>query len=112
MDYEIFLDKLLELLSWPNSRLRNLNIRNQISRNLLVLYNTYIPEIHNTIKYFITIRSSYKHLWNNGKPYREFIEINKMQEYMILYQYLACNNYLYLEELEWLDDAIHEVLLE
>lgn len=114
MNCEIFIKNLINILSWPNQRLQDSDIQTNLIHVLTIRLTL---DIQDVIKYFIDIKSEYKKIWNNIDQNISINErkiekdISVMPQYMILYQYLASNNYLLIDELEWLDDALHEVLV-
>ena len=119
-----FLEKIIELLATQFMRLRDPITQIQIQIEL----NT--PEVFEIISYFITISGKYKSFWNNLNGHvnvldfkncsDSVIKIYDMNMYQItnshqfnyLYKYLKENNILNKEELDWLHDAIHDILMD
>jgi hypothetical protein len=113
MLFNEFIDKMLSLMSMPIPRLRNTQECLAIQ---LELQNNYVS---NLVKYFIMLMPEYKYNWENlqhkghsTSTYVNFKSIDKYMEYNAFHTYLLANNIFNLDEVEWLEDAIHEILVE
>ena len=108
MRVNVFIDKLLELMSNPIQRLEDSQERLYIQ---LSLQNDYI---YNLINHFIKILPTYKYSWNlfQSQKIVSFTNIDTCYEYLALRDYLLTNNIFNNDEVLWLDDAIHEILVE
>ena len=113
MLFNEFIDKMLLLMSNLIPRLRN---PQECLAIQLELQNNYVS---NLVKYFIMLMPEYKYNWKNlqhkghsTSMYVNFKSIDKYMEFYELHTYLLANNIFNLEEVEWLEDAIHEILVE
>jgi len=100
-----FIDEILLQLSLVNPRLRCPITRLQIQIEMQY------PYLHSLFQYFIDIKSNYKEIWNSRTT------TNKIQ-LVDLYAFTQIKDYMYrqklltLDEIEWLEDSIHEVLMD
>lgn len=113
MLYNEFIDKMLVLMSHPINRLRNPVERMTIQFNL---QNTYLYKI---FEYFMQIKTEYKYNWyifqcneNRNEKYLKFNNVSHYYEFQEFYDYMITNNVFNFDEAEWLEDAIHEILVE
>ena len=108
-----FIDKMLSLMSNPIPRLRNslecLHIQIELQNNY----------VYNLINYFIMLMPEYKYNWesmqimeNRGQIYKNFNSIEKCYKFQDFHSYLLNHNIFNQEEAVWLEDAIHEILVE
>jgi hypothetical protein len=108
-----FITKMLELMSNPIPRLRN----PQESLSIQIeLQNNYV---NNLIKYFIMLMPEYKYNWNilqtmenRGEIYNNFTSIENNYEFQEFRLYLLAQNLFNYNEIDWIEDAIHEILVE
>jgi len=108
-----FITKMLELMSNPIPRLRNPQESLCIQ---IELQNYYVS---NLIKYFIMLMPEYKYNWdilqimeNRGEIYNNFTSIENIYEFQEFRSYLLAQNIFNHDEVNWLEDAIHEILVE
>ena len=69
----------------------------------------------NLINYFIMLQPEYKYHWElieSNIVNTNFLEISKLGEFLDLQMYFVSNNLLEPYEAIWLEDAIHEVLVD
>jgi len=110
-----FIDKLLSLLANTIPRLRN-------AQECLLIQNILQNDcVCNLINNLIIIIPEYKNNWNrlqNKENYididfaNNFTPINNFYEFQTFYDYVLTHNIFNHEEADWLDDAIHEILVE
>lgn len=107
-----FIDKLLEKLAFMSFRLQDSMTRLQIQfemQNLQVL---------EYINYFISIIPEYKHKWQQIATRQEYYQdielvyIYTLPQFQELCNFLQARKLLLDSEILWLDDAIHEVIIE
>jgi hypothetical protein len=103
-----FIDKLLKLLSLVNPRLRcpitKLHIQIEMQ-----YYN-----VQSLINYFIMLQPEYKYNWklyHNVNPKVE-IFLTNISAFNELKDYMTREKLLTLDEAEWLEDALHETLID
>jgi hypothetical protein len=118
MLYNEFIEKMLVLMSYPIPRLRNAQERLAIQ---IELQNSYLFEI---VEYFMMIKNEYKYNWDifqnngnninkeNGEKYMDFKNISHHYEFQEFYDYMITNKVFSYDDAEWLEDAIHEILIE
>ena len=115
MLYNEFIEKMLDIMSAPIPRLRNSQERLAIQ---IKLQNTYV---FNLLNYFMMLKPEYKYNWDMMQSrtynalqgdYLRFNNISKFSEFQDFHNYLITNNIFNVEEAEWLDDAIHEILVD
>ena len=116
MLFNTFIDKMLDLMSNPIMRLRDSQERLTIQ---FQLQNTYLAEI---VNYFMEIRKEYKYNWDciqanhntmeKGENYMNFNNISHFYEFQEFYDYMITNKIFNYDEAEWLEDAVHEILVE
>lgn len=104
---------MLILMSNPIARLRNTQECLYIQ---IELQNNYV---NNLIKYLIMLMPEYKYNWdilqimeNRGEIYNNFTSIENIYEFQEFRSYLLTQNIFSHEEIDWLEDAIHEILVE
>ena len=103
-----FIDSVLHKLSLANPRLRC-----PITR-LHIQIEMQCPNVQNLIEYFLMLQPDYQYHWN---LYRN---INNIQGYNLtnisafehLKDYMTYQKLLSFDEADWLEDAIHETLLD
>ena len=121
-----FLVKLLNLLATQIVRLQDPLIKLQIQIELNK------NDVFEIIQYFIDISGKYKEFWDHLNRNIKLIEITQYnnsivsinnndintyqiqnsREFRYLHKYLLKNKIFNSEELEWLDDAIHDILVD
>ena len=108
-----FIAIILELMSNPIPRLRDPLERLSIQIELQTDY------IYRFVKYFIMIMPEYKYNWdilqimeNRGEIYNNFTSIENIYQFQEFRSYLLAQNIFNYEEIVWLEDAIHEILVE
>ena len=101
-----FISKFLNIMSFPCYRLRNDYTKLQIQIEL----NNYI--IFECIKYFLSIQSEYQLKWHlvELKLSKNTFDIVKTNEYQKFYKFITNKGLFTSSELEWVEDAIHEVM--
>ncbi len=100
-------------MSAPIARLRNSQERLTIQ---IELQNTYIFTL---INYFMMLKPVYKYNWDMMQQryssygdYAKFHNISKFSEFQEFHNYMITNNIFDFVEAEWLEDAIHEILVD
>jgi uncharacterized membrane protein len=115
MLFNEFIDKMLCLMAYPIPRLRNQQEKLSIQ---FEIQNDYLYKI---VMYFIQIQQEYKHNWvlyqNNHNQIqktekKKFKNINNFNEFQQFYEYMIKNKIFNYDEAEWIEDAIHEILVE
>jgi hypothetical protein len=116
MFFNEFIDKMLCLMAYPIPRLRNQQERLSIQ---LEIQNNYL---FNIVKYFIQIKLEYKYDWNlyqnnynellKNNKYTKFKNITHFNEFQEFYNYMITKNIFNYDEAEFIEDAIHEILVE
>jgi len=121
-----FLVKLLNLLATQIVRLQDPVIKLQIQIELNK------NDVFEIIQYFIDISGKYKEFWDHLNRNIKLMEITQYnnsivsinnndintyqiqnsREFRYLHEYLLKNKIFNSEELEWLDDAIHDILVD
>ena len=121
-----FLVKLLNLLATQIVRLQDPLIKLQIQIELNK------NDVFEIIQYFIDISGKYKEFWDHLNRNIKLMEITQYnnsivsinnndintyqiqnsREFRYLHEYLLKNKIFNSEELEWLDDAIHDILVD
>ena len=121
-----FLVKLLNLLATQIVRLQDPLIKLQIQIELNK------NDVFEIIQYFIEISGKYKEFWDHLNRNIKLMEITQYnnsivsinnndintyqiqnsREFRYLHEYLLKNKIFNSEELEWLDDAIHDILVD
>jgi hypothetical protein len=105
-----FISQLLDKLSNISPRLEDSTIKLHIQIELQDEYAM------NLLNYFVMLQPEYKYHWillkNNNFRQQKILEIAKLVEFIDLQIYLISNNLLNKDEILWLDDAIHEVLID
>lgn len=102
-----FIDKVLLKLSLVNIRLRCSLTR------LHIQIEMQSPYILSLIQDFIILQPEYQFIWNlNNKNYIPAYDLTNIPAFVQLKDYLTGQNLLSFDEAEWLDDAIHETLLD
>jgi hypothetical protein len=113
MLFNEFIDKMLDNMSAPIPRLRNPLERLTIQ---FELQNDYV---FNFINYFMMLLPEYRYNWHimqkndslNG-DYLSFHNISNFSEFIEFHNYMVTHNIFNFDEAEWLEDAIHEILVE
>lgn len=103
-----FIDKLLIKLSLVNPRLRCPLTRLQIQLEMQY------PIVQNLIQYFLMLQPEYQYHWNlyqNTNNIRGY-NLTNISEFEQLLNHLTCYKLLSFDEADWLEDAIHETLLD
>lgn len=100
-------------MSAPIPRLRNSQERLTIQ---IELQNNYIFSL---INYFMMLKPEYKYNWDmmqqrysSHGDYAKFHNISKFSEFQEFHNYMITNNIFNFVEAEWLEDAIHEILVD
>lgn len=122
MLFNEFIEIMLKSMSYPIIRLQNPQECLAIQLNL---HNDYIYNLVNSI---INLIPEYKYNWykmvyvnanninnisiiNRRINLHNFRFIDKYYEFQELYDYIITNNIFTIEEADWLEDAIHEILV-
>lgn len=116
MLFNKFIEKMLELMSYPIPRLKDSQTRLAIQ---LEVQTKYLAEL---VDYFMKIKDEYKYNWNiyqnnhntieKGENYFNFNNISHFYEFQEFYDYMITNKIFNYDEAEWLEDAVHEILVE
>jgi len=114
MSFNDFISAMLNLLAQPIKRLRN--PLESLSIQIDLQNNTIFRIIH----YFIKIKPKYKYMWetqmleqrDNYNKSNNFQSIDNYNEFKEFYSYMITNNIFSYEEAEWLEDAIHDILVD
>lgn len=101
-----FIVNFLNIMSFPCKRLRDDITKLQIQ---IVLNN---PIIYNSIDYFLSIKAEYQRKWYlvEKNLSRDTYDINKTYGYQQFYKFINKNMLFTNDELEWIEDAIHEIM--
>lgn len=104
-----FIDKFLYYMSLPNPRLQNDIIRLHIQMELQD------ADLFSLIEELIMIIPEYKYCWKNVESRKiennNIIQISNMEQYRVFYNYISNKGLFSNDEIEWFDDAIHNVLI-
>ncbi len=103
-----FIDKVLYKLSLVNPRLRCPLTRLQIQIEMQY------PEVLFMIQYFIMLQPEYKYCWTQNCKLELAHSYNLIiiPEFLHLKEYFISRNLLNSDEADWLEDAIHETLID
>jgi len=101
-----FISKFLNIMSYPCKRLRDDYTKLHIQ---LELNNQVIFEC---IEYFISIQSEYQYKWQLAELNisRDTFDIINTNEYQKFYKFIDSKGLFTYNELEWIEDAIHDIL--
>jgi hypothetical protein len=103
-----FIDKMLKCLSRISDRLQDPLSRLQIQAEMQN------QEAFDLITYFIRLQPEYVYNWkliNARKTVASLIDLTSLSQFQFLELYMASNQLLDEDEIVWLDDAIHDVLI-
>ena len=103
-----FIDKMLVCLSLVIPRLEDPISRLQIQTEMQN------DTAYRLISYFTMLQPEYKYFWkqiNAHQPVSIRLDITSMNQYQELCDYLITWKLLTPDDIIWLDDAIHEVLI-
>jgi len=103
-----FIDKMLLKLALVNPRLRCPLTR------LHIQIEMQYPRCQSIIHYFLMLQPEYQYHWNlypNTNRIRGY-NLTQMPIFEQLNNYLTGQKLLTFDEVDWLDDAIHETLLD
>jgi len=103
-----FIDRVLLRLSLANPRLRCPQTR------LHIQIEMQYPSVMSLIEYFLILQPEYRHLWNyHPRPnINQLYNLTNMSQFEKLRNHLTGQKLLTFDEADWLDDAIHETLLD
>jgi hypothetical protein len=103
-----FIDRVLLRLSLANPRLRCPRTR------LHIQIEMQYPSVMSLIEYFLILQPEYRYLWNFcPRPnINQLYNLTNMSQFEKLKNYLTGQKLLTFDEADWLDDAIHETLLD
>ena len=103
-----FIDSVLLRLSLANPRLRCPLTR------LHIQIEMQYPSVMSLIEYFLILQPEYKYHWNSHhgiyRPYN--LNLTNISQFEKLRNHLTGQKLLTFDEADWLDDAIHETLLD
>lgn len=103
-----FIEKVLYKLSLTNPRLRC-----HLTRLHIQIEMQY-PSVLNIIQYFLTFQSEYRYHWNLYPNINQILGYNltNILAFKQLKDYMTAQKLISFDEAEWLEDAIHETLVD
>jgi len=101
-----FISKFLNIMSYPCNRLRDDYTKLQIQIEL----NNHV--VFESINFFQSIQSEYQRKWHlvDLNMSRDTFDIVKTHGYQQFYKFITNKSLFTYSELEWVEDAIHEVM--
>jgi hypothetical protein len=103
-----FINNILTALSIPFPRLE------EPLNQLHILTEMMNPKAFSLINYFLMLAPEYRYNWQliiQREIETSYLEIDKLPQFQILRSYMVSKGLLTEYEAEFLDDAIHEVLV-
>jgi hypothetical protein len=99
-----FIEKMIELISYPEPRLRNPGIQ------LSILVELHTPQIQDIVNLLLSKKDYYKRTWDNMLITGSFDDDIILLHISNLKAKILAKGVMSLEESNWIDDAVHEIL--
>jgi hypothetical protein len=110
MSVNKFLQTMIDKMSFPIPRLR------KPEEQITVILQLYTEEIFQIISFILIKKSEYKYNWSNIKTLcyqNNYTEDNELKKYINYLKEMSINcNAMNFEEADWIDDAVHEILID
>jgi hypothetical protein len=104
-----FISNLLNTLGLAVPRIRDSMVK------LHIQFELQNDLVFHLLNYFIMLQPEYKYNWNlleNNISNDNYKQISEMSQYLDLQMYLVSKQLLDSNEVIWLDDTIHQVLID
>lgn len=105
-------NKFIEIVLYKLS-LTNLRLRCPLTRLHIQIEMQY-PSVQNLIYYFLTFQSEYRYHWNLHPNTNQICGYNltNILAFQQLKNYMVGQKLISFDEADWLEDAIHETLVD